>query len=195
MRSTAMWGKPITKMSRIVFVLALATATFSCGDDDDQTEGTTDEATENTAAPTAAPAVECDLLYPFVENTLNDRCEPGSGRWGEALVKDPVPPWHSTECPQMVAVPDEIIVAIDPNHPGGLDLATEVEEVVGQLHDFGASSDGTPVVDNIAQIVRLTAGTDVEAVLNMLPQLQEAGRNVDLNYLEPLQPNNGFRPY
>ena len=33
-----MWGKPTTKTSRIVFVLALTTATFACGDDDDAVE-------------------------------------------------------------------------------------------------------------------------------------------------------------
>jgi hypothetical protein len=101
----------------------------------------------------------------------------------------------------MAAVPDEVLVAIDPtvledpNVPDVfVNLATESERVAGQLAELGAVFEEA---DNSgdAAVLRFQPGTiSAQAVLGVLPDLQSRGRRVDLNYLEPLQPNDAFRP-
>lgn len=149
-----------------------------------------------TTAPPLPPSTECDNLTPLVTNEFNDVCDPGPGGWESVLSTQPGT-WHTVACPDMIAVPNQMIIAIDPAVPGatpGLNLDDEIVDVNNAL---GGVATATALESNeSAALLELTMEQDktVEDVLRQLPNLQAVGRSVDLNYLEPLQPNDGFRP-
>jgi hypothetical protein len=166
--------------------------------------GTTSPADTTSPTATTAPTLPlsgvCDNLYPLVENDLNDECYPGPRGWPPIMNDvNNAGVWNSPDCADMVAVPDEVIVAIDPTVPVDpddpevlVDLETESEIVVGQI---GVPLESFEDSGN-ARLLRFQPGSlSAQQMLDMLPTLQSRGRRVDLNYLEPLQPNDGFRPY
>jgi hypothetical protein len=203
-------------------ILAMTAGTFACGgdDDDDSATSASDEVTGATQAPeiTAAPQAdpECDDRFPLVTYEFNDRCEPGADGWGAALASTattepntadsdsskPDATWHTSFCKDLIAVPNELIVATDPSAPNAGDesLSQAIEDVMGRLEGVASLGDGEPLIAGDTALLQFqTDGPNetipVESVLRLLPSLQEVGRSVDLNYLEPLQPNDGFRPY
>jgi hypothetical protein len=72
------------------------------------------------------------------------------------------------------------------------DLEGAVDAVAGTL---GVTVEVSRELGNTALLLQLEDGSPIDLVLNNLPALQAPGRNVDLNYLEPVQPNDGFRPF
>ena len=161
------------------------------------------------AESTTAQIDPCEPVGTLVpgEHDLNDRCvEPEEG-WAQAFIDSGAAwgtpcPAEPDETPQFIlAVPNELIVVVDPD----LNLSEQVNEVIGVL--AGNDPDG-PIIsaepgdvlihsDEFpaqAQVVQITDKPDVDDVLALLDRFQGAGRSVDLNYLQPVQPNNGFRP-
>jgi len=157
---------------------------------------------ETTSEPTSPPTTDpvCGPYGPLVTNDLNDRCEPVE-TFGPGFAADAA--WNGAAAGRcvadMVAVPNELIVAVDPSAPA---LSEEVQAVIDQLGALPepiAAHAGEALGDQPAQLVVLDPVApdqfvDLNRVASLIPSLQRAGRSVDLNYLEPLQPNNGFRP-
>ena len=107
--------------------------------------------------------------------------------------------WHRTSssrmwrgnvdaCPGMVAVPNELIVAVGP----GAERDAEVARVVEVLIESGLEAGPSTELTANAEIVSVEA--DVAQVLPLLATLQGFSASVDLNYLEPVLPRNIFRP-
>jgi hypothetical protein len=209
-----MGATQFSKQSTIIMIFAMTAGTFACGDDDDDTPDTTvtTKPAVTTAAPSgnaAEPRDPCEPVGTLVPGDfgLNDRCvEPEDG-WAQAFIDSGAVwgtpcPTEPDETPQFIlAVANELIVVVDP----GLELSEQVSEVIGGLD--GGDPDGALITaepgevlidsDDFparAQLVEITNEPAVETVLGLLDELQGAGRSVDLNYLEPVQPNNGFRP-
>jgi hypothetical protein len=97
----------------------------------------------------------------------------------------------------MIAVPGQLVVVTNGAElPDGqtIDDQTPLIEstlgVVGITKLQGASFEG----GGDAALLQLPSSVAVDDVLKNLPDLQGPGRSVDLNYLEPLQPNDAFRP-
>jgi hypothetical protein len=166
-----------------------------------------ESATSEVSATTAPPPDPCEpmgVLTPG-DYLVNDRCVGPEDAWAKALVDEGA--WGA-ECPNapgeeglptesVLAVPNQLIVVIDTD----LDLTEQVNGVIGVLGENSITADpGAPLIPPDsefparAQMVEISSGPDVGVVLDLLDDLQGAGRSVDLNYLEPVQPNNGFRP-
>jgi hypothetical protein len=144
-----------------------------------------------TPAATVPSDPACDPFGTLEPHELNDRCVPDSSELGPAFAGSDMA-WHgSAACPDLVAVPNELIVAVAPT----LELLPEADSVIDELDQLGidASISGDPLA-NQAIVLSLVDAT-IDAVQTVLPDLQRIGRSVDLNYLEPLQPNNAFRPF
>ncbi len=92
----------------------------------------------------------------------------------------------------MVAVPNQLLMVIGRN--AGLDLELEAGLVVDQLNADGIGANVGDALNDVAAIIEIDPPQSAQAVLNELSRLQREGRSVDLNYLEPVQPNYGFRP-
>jgi hypothetical protein len=92
----------------------------------------------------------------------------------------------------MIAVPDQVIIAIDPELTA-TDLSTAIADLTLQLSEIATVDEAVP--DGNAALLMLKPGAArVEQILTKLPELQKVGISVDLNYLEPVQPNDAFRP-
>ena len=123
-----------------------------------------------------------------------------AGAWGAACPNAPGEEAEPTQ--SILAVPNELIVVVDQQDQ----LGEAVNGVIGVLRGpdpnnpvITAKPGETSIPDDSefparAQIVEITSKPEVETVLALLDELQGDGRSVDLNYLEPVQPNNGFRP-
>src|SRR3954471_1832925 len=202
---------------RIILIpLLAATSLVACGDDNNKgvtgatgsgTSGTTQpgattgsEQPATTAAPgtTAAPASTaqppdvCDPIGTLTTLHLNDRCLQLDGAdWSKefAPVLVALGYWVDQSCPNgalVVAQPNQVLVAVaDPSH-----LDASVTEVVGKLPGSAANTD---FKTNLSQVIDVR-NVQVDNILKQLPSLQGEGYSTDLNYLEPVQPNYGFRP-
>jgi hypothetical protein len=157
---------------------------------------------DSTAAPDTTPPegtiVTDDICTPFgsvVTLELNDRCslepgrEPPPEELGTAFVESTIA-WQVNECPGMIAVPGQVVVTVASPE----ELGTAVEDVRSALDDLGATIDPEALTDD-AQIINVAQGIPAGDVLIRLASLQAVGRSVDLNYLEPVLPNNVFRPF
>ena len=150
------------------------------------------------SAPCNPPAPdECDPVGHLVEFELNDRCAPGEGLdqdWGEVLQNVDTGIWTSTVCGPdvlLTAMSDQLLVTVDIGGNAG----QAADEVRRRLNELGIAAQSDP--DDPSQIACLVTVAEVEPkeILQLLPLLQGEGFSVDLNYLEPLAPNNGFRPF
>ena len=162
-------------------------------------ESTGSEVTETTAEP-PDPCEPVGTLVPG-DYGLNDRCEEPAEGWAAAFVGAGLAWGGLGQCSEMIAVPNELLVVVDPDR----DLLEEVNGVIGVLAE---NPGGVPITaepgevlipaevefSSQAQVVQITSAPNVDDVLALLNNLQGVGRSVDLNYLEPAQPNNGFRP-
>ena len=180
--------------------------------DDDGASGDPDT-TDGTESSEGSGGTDwCAPVGDLEEKTLNDRCVEQSASGGSQsfelesgeLAERGIWTWTVTddECDDILitAVRDQLLVTVDPD--------TSVEETVDRVVDRleldtaedeeREDTEDTEAPDDtgeaVFQVIELAAGTDIEEVLRVLPGLQGAGWSVDLNYLEPLAPNNGFRP-
>jgi hypothetical protein len=182
--------------------LALMTGAVACGGDDDNASKDESQSQEQsgippttgTVSPPTTGTAATDPCKPFGSLTpgdggLNDRCVPVGAELGPAFSASAQ--WGTPTCPDMVVVPEELIVAIGPSFAGTLDDA--LKDVVAELGALGIGAVDQPPFSEQAGIVA-TSGASFAQVENALSSLQRVGRSVDFNYLEPLQPNNGFRP-
>ena len=88
----------------------------------------------------------------------------------------------------VVASPDELIVS--GSSPAGLTAGLSVLR-----EEFGESLGRISALSGLVALVEVPPGTiDEDFLRDTIPALQGAGFSIDLNYLEPAQPNNGFRP-
>jgi hypothetical protein len=150
----------------------------------------------------AAAPPPCGALGGLFEYDLNDRCDFNTGL-PDAMQVEPkdvviglskaglfattVPCRDGSEA-FVVARPDELIVSA-PN----LGLLTEALAQVRQR--LGSSFVAARLINGLAARVRVQPGTINDAFLvDKIPSLQGVTFSTDLNYLEPAQPNNGFRP-
>src|SRR4051794_7756282 len=201
---------------RIILVpLLTATSLVACGGDANNsamgangsgTTGATQPAASaagpaTTAAPgtsaastiTAQPLDPCDPIGTLMTLDLNDRCVGAEGEFFDKeefaglLIK--LGYWVDQSCPNgalVVAQPNQVLVAVaDPSH-----LDASVTEVVGKLPGSAANTD---FKTNLSQVIDVR-NVQVDNILKQLPSLQGEGYSTDLNYLEPVQPNYGFRP-
>jgi hypothetical protein len=174
--------------------------------------GTQAPPTEPTIAPTSAPSTtepgattvppspvdSCDPFGPLKTYELNDRCapegegEPAADPLGQAFAASDLA-WRVDECPGMVAVPNQLLIVTDDDDA----LLPEIDRVAGVLDPAGITVEtSTELADNAALLDLTDDDTiPVGAVLSRLPLLQGDGTSVDLNYLEPVLPNNIFRPH
>jgi len=205
---------PHTRASTIVVVVALSAGAAACADDDNASSTTPPATTVSpassatTAPATTAPpetssssaepsgtgpaAGPCDPFGTVVTLDLNDRCSQEPGRTpppeelGTAFVASGGP-WQVNTCAGMVAVPGQMIVTVADSGT----LTAEAEAVRAAL---GGTIDTDPIAKD-SQIITLPGSVSFDDALNALPTLQAFGRSVDLNYLEPVLPNNVFRPF
>jgi hypothetical protein len=188
MRRTTMHAHTAKRATTIAIVTILAIAASACGDEDDDGEAAGDAASADTTAQSTVPAEPCEPFGSLVVVDLNDRCSPmEDDPWDELKMLDL---WYESRCDRMVAVPNQLIVAVGP----GLDLGQEVADVIFQLGVEGLTGDPIAGIGSGGQAHLLSVDGNVGQVLDALPRLQGVGRSVDLNYLEPIQPNHGFRP-
>ncbi|MBA3288864.1 MAG: S8/S53 family peptidase [Acidimicrobiia bacterium] len=143
----------------------------------------------------------CGPLGELVEYDLNDRCDFGTG--GDPLDVDDgavvgalrkASVFATTvRCRgrgrvAVVAAPDQLLIAgSNPDRvTAGLVLVRQrLDSAVGRVLPVNA----------LATRVLLRSGTLTRAFMrDVVPTLQGRGFSVDLNYLEPAQPNNLFRP-
>jgi len=156
----------------------------------------------SSTVPAISQSPECDPFGTLVTRTLNDRCRPsetddpqqppGVDELGTAFYSaslwngaDPNDPNAPDACPGLIAVPGQIIVTVAP------DVA--LDDAANQVAGILGGTPGDPIAED-AQIVNIDPNTSIDAVLSVLPSLQAEGRSADLNYLEPVLPNNVFRP-
>ncbi len=170
------------------------------GSEDSVTAETTADSTTEPSGTTGdtQPSDACGRFAPLKEYDLNDRCVPEGD---EGSVPDPLGEdfatsdlvWRVDECPGMVAVPNQVVLvtADDAN------LGNEIDRVAGVLSAAGIRAvPGAELADDAVVLDLLSDDViPVGAVLERLPLLQGDGTSVDLNYLEPVLPNNIFRPY
>ena len=156
-----------------------------------------------TIAPRAVDAQAGDPCGPFgdlKELELNDRCTFGAATPDDVTVSNiatglvesgvfatTIECRNGTEA-LVVASPDELIVS--GSSPDGLTAGLSVLR-----EEFGESLGRISALSGLVALVEVPPGTIDDAFLrNTIPALQGAGFSIDLNYLEPAQPNNGFRP-
>ena len=171
------------------------------------TETPTDtDATVDTEAPADTDSTwdePCGPDWELEERELNDRCILSSGEpitWSETELQNVSDIWIQSvtagECaPEganvvITAVEDQVLVTVD--DPANLDdaLGAVGERLVSA--GFAAEnlgSEGPPFAGLLG-----VSGASVTEILGLLPLLQGVGWSADLNYLEPLSPNNAFRP-
>ena len=148
----------------------------------------------------AATDPPCGPLGSLHEYDLNDRCDYGLldpdlltdlaivGALGQAGLFATLAICAGQPTAAVVAVPDELLVtASTPQR-----LGQAVTEVSWRL--LGSVS-GVRQLNPFAAILTLRGGLLNLAFLRQLvPTLQGRGFSTDLNYLEPILPNNSFRP-
>lgn len=179
----------------ITLTIGVATA---CGSDDESTEATPapSESTEpsDTTQPestepsdTTPPGPDpCEGYGTLQVNQLNDHCVEASD-FAETLQQS-LELWLDQSCPNgalVVARPHEVLVTV--TEPDQLEAA--VAEVASRL----AGAANGDFQTSLAQVIDVP-DQEMADVLTALPSLQGVGWSADLNYLEPLQPNDGFRP-
>ena len=146
-----------------------------------------------TAPPTTPPPEPCAPIGTLVPGDfgLNDRCaEPAEG-WGAFFVSQGLAWGDPGECRDLLAVPNQLLVAIGPPFEGALDEA--LNAVAGELGFLGIGVTAQLQITEQAGLLDLDNSSFAQ-VQSALPSIQRQGRSVDFNYLQPLQPNNGFRP-
>ena len=88
----------------------------------------------------------------------------------------------------VIARPDELIVSA--GSPSALSAGLSVLR-----ETFGEGLGEISALNGLSAVVEVPPGTiDDDFLRNTIPSLQGQGFSIDLNYLEPAQPNNGFRP-
>ena len=151
-----------------------------------------------TSAPKAVHAAAPDPCAPFgslAELKLNDRCDFNTADASAvvgALAKGGL---FATEVPcrngttaAVVARPNDLLVTSD------TPLAL-VTGLVALRERIGNVIVAVLPLNALAAVVRVLPGTiDVNFLRVTIPQLQGPTWSTDLNYLEPVQPNNGFHP-
>ena len=86
----------------------------------------------------------------------------------------------------VIARPDELIVSA--GSPSALTAGLSVLR-----ETFGEGLGGISALNELSAVVEVPPGTvDDDFLGDIIPSLQGEGFSVDLNYLEPAQPNNGF---
>ena len=156
-----------------------------------------------TTAPQAVHAQAgdpCGPLGDLEELELNDRCTFGAATPDDVEVSNiaaglvesgvfatTIECRNGTEA-LVVASPDELIVS--GSSPDGLTAGLSVLR-----EEFGESLGRISALSGLVALVEVPPGTiDEDFLRDTIPALQGAGFSIDLNYLEPAQPNNGFRP-
>jgi subtilisin family serine protease len=153
------------------------------------------------ASSSAAPG-PCGPLGKLVEYDVNDRCDFGTNLdpmtiGNRAVVRAlrntrlfvTMLPCRNGRAVPVVAAADQLLVtAGDPNR-----LAVALATVRRRLPDQVV---GEPAqINALAARLFLRPGTLTQRFMRLtVPTLQGRGFSVDLNYLEPVQPNNHFRP-
>ena len=200
-RSTHQRGLRLTLLS-LVTASSLVTA---CGGGDNTggtaapeatATGATEPQTSTVSEPpaTSAPGPDpCDPIGTLTTEKYNDRCVGSEGEdFGENFpgVFKALNYWVDQSCPNgALVVAQRKQVLVTATTPENLDAAQARVNTV-----FPGSTANEDFISSVARIIDVPED-DVAAVLGQLPKLQGVGWSADLNYLEPLQPNNGFRPY
>jgi hypothetical protein len=155
------------------------------------------------ATSNASAAGPCGPLGNLVEFRLNDRCDHGTGRnpmrVGDVAVVAALRQAGlfatRLRCANgvvvpVVAVPNQLLITA--GSPERLSFALQItrrrliNQVVGEPRPVNA----------LAAVQPLLPGTlTPEFLTSVVPRLQGQGFSVDLNYLEPAMPKNGFRPF
>ena len=137
-----MLSRPHPRVTAILMALVVVTGVVACGDDDDDDAETTAGDTQSSTTPTTAttrpastaettvspststdptddstvpPTTDpsCGRYGPLVTYEINDRCEPASDTLGPTFAVNAE--WNGLgTCLDMVAVPNQLIVAVDP---------------------------------------------------------------------------------
>lgn len=202
-----MFATPRQRVTSIMVAIALLTGTTACGGDDETSSaeaasaedatGTGASVTSESSEPNTTsadqrgdPCAPVGTLVPG-DHGLNDRCQEPAAGWAATFVAEELAWGQSAKCADLLAVPNELLVAIGPSFEGTMDEA--LDDVVTELDALNIVATAPAPFSDQAGIVELS-NADLAQVQTALPSLQRAGRSVDLNYLEPVQPNNGFRP-
>lgn len=164
----------------------------ACGSDGGTSTTAAPAATVGTSvAETTAPEPDpCDGYGTLQVNELNDHCVETSN-FADSL--ESLGLWVDSSCPNgalVVAQPNEVLVTV--SEPGNLGAAVDRVTAALKETDTDANANGN-LTSSLAQVINVP-GLAMADVLNVLPALQGEGWSADLNYLEPLQPNDGFRP-
>lgn len=165
------------------------------------TESTASETTVPSTGPTLPtsddPCTDIDPSARLVENQLNDRCS-----FNLIGADEPLPPGvakFELTCSDgividLVAAPQRLLLSVDDPSPGSLD------EALAALVDLAEGLDLALLVEDVEQIGDTTAVVPLrdplpeDFVQTTLLELQGDGFSVDLDYLEPVLPNDAFRP-